>query len=304
MAVFTLGDVDVAFVHAFDDNLTILAQQEDAVIANTVRQKTGVVGKTYNFELLGAVTLTTVTTRHQPTPILTPPHGRRRCFFTDKAGAILLDDFDEIKMLISPQSAYAKILANSRNRTADQIIIDALPAAATQVGADDTTSTTTLAQAVTDSGTGAQVIANGSANLTMTKIRQASRILNVNNIPQSDRYFVYSPQGMEKLLSDSTVTSSDFSTIRALMSGGFGMDEMWMGFKWRMSTLLPKTGNIRSCYAYWKEAVGYAVALMGQPEIDKRADLNNSVQVLLKYSAGATRIQDAGVVQVDIDESA
>jgi hypothetical protein len=37
--------------------------------------------------------------------------------------------------------------------------------------------------------------------------------------------------------------------------------------------------------------------------VDRRPDLMNAWQVLVQCSAGAVRILDAGVVQIDIDES-
>ncbi|MGH6782816.1 MAG: phage capsid protein, partial [Sphingomonadaceae bacterium] len=149
----------------------------------------------------------------------------------------------------------------------------------------------------------ANQIANGGTNLTMAKIRQSARILNVSDVEQEGRYFHYSPQGMEKLLADTQVTSSDFSTIQALTFGTFPMDAMWMGFKWRMSTVLPISGNIRSCIAYQKNAVGLAVGLFQDIRVNEAPHKWNNVQVVLKLSAGAVRTDEAGVVQIDIDES-
>ena len=69
------------------------------------------------------------------------------------------------------------------------------------------------------------------------------------------------------------------------------------------SPILPKTGNIRSCFAYHKGAVGLSIGKEATPEVDKRPDLMNLWQVLVQGSLGAVRILDAGVVQIDIDES-
>lgn len=291
--------IDSAFIHAVDDNIAVLAQQQVAKCsgADCIRREDGVTGVTKDFERIGPIEMVNLTARHQDTPLVDTPHSRRRAFFTDAAIADLVDDVDKVKMLIDAQSAYAQNFARSRNRKMDRIVIAAFNAAATNMSAADSVSSTTALPA-------AQAIANGGTNLTMAKVNSVVDIFNSQDVDPDDRYFVYSSAGMKKLLGDSTVTSSDFSTIQALTRGVFPMDATWMGMKWRLSTLLPKVANIRSCFAWQKNAMGLAVGLLSAIEIDKRADKNNSTQVLLKLSAGAVRIDDAGVVQVDIDESA
>ena len=67
--------------------------------------------------------------------------------------------------------------------------------------------------------------------------------------------------------------------------------------------ILPKTGNIRTTYLYHREAMGLSIAKDITVEVDRRADLMNSWQVLVQGSLGAVRILDAGVVTIDFDES-
>jgi hypothetical protein len=87
------------------------------------------------------------------------------------------------------------------------------------------------------------------------------------------------------------------------------MDATWYGFKWRMSTRLPLavapagTANIRSCIAVQKQAVGLAVSLVKELEVTTAVHKWNNPQVVIKLSAGGVRIDDNGVVQVDVDES-
>ncbi len=291
--------VDSAFIHAVDANVSVLAQQMIAKVSDAaaVRREEGVVGVTKDFERIAAADMQILTSRHQDTPLANTEHSRRRAFFTDLGIGDFIDDVDKVKMLIDAQSVYAQNFARSRLRALDDRVIAAFNAAATDMSkADTVTGTTALPSA--------QVIANGSANLTMTKVNSVVDIFNSQDVDPDDRYFCYSSAGMKKLLADSTVTSSDFSTIQALTRGVFPMDATWMGMKWRLSTRLPKTGNIRSCFAWQKNAIGLAIGLMSDIEIDKVPMKLNSTLVQLKLSAGAVRIDDKGVVQVDIDESA
>jgi hypothetical protein len=128
--------------------------------------------------------------------------------------------------------------------------------------------------------------------------------MNAATVLMSDRYMLYSPAGMEKLLTDTTVISSDFNTNQALVQGGFPRDQVWMGFKWRASTRLPITGTIRSMFAYQKLGMGIATGnVPNASRIGERADKNYSTQVYQCLVVGATRIEEVAVVQIDIDEN-
>jgi hypothetical protein len=186
-------------------------------------------------------------------------------------------------------------LAHSRNRKIDRINIAAALGDSIAVSAADALTTIPLPAG--------QKIADGGTSLTMDKVGATKALMDDAEIDEEDRYFFYGPQCMRKLLQDTKVTSSDFNTIKALVEGGFPMDQKWYGFYWRSSTLLPKAGNIRSCVAWQKLCIGTAVGKYGNVETSTRADLNNAPQLLLWLGAGATRIDDAGVVQIDCDES-
>lgn len=290
--------VDVAFVQAFQDTVQILAQQKPSKFRDAVRFRTGVVGKYDHFERLGGAELGTVIARHSPHIVLNPEHSRRRAIFVDKDGTVLLDTFDQVKMLIDPQSEYAQLLSYATNRAIDSTILTAAIASATAVSAADATSAVTLASWKS----GVHVIANGGTNMTMAKLRLAKRRMDEDDVEEEDRHLAISPAGLDKLLSDSTVTSSDFNTIRALVNGEINT---YLGFMFHKTTMLALAGNIRSCIAWQKQGIGCSLGLEVVPEIDRRVDLaGNPIQVAAKLSLGGVRIEEARVVQIDIDESA
>lgn len=290
--------VDRGFVHAYTREIHRISQQEPTKLRAAARVKTGVTGKTYNYERLGASDLASITARHQPTPLLNPEHSRRRATLSDRGGAILLDKHDEPKLLIEPENDYARNHAASINRYYDDLIIAALTGSATAVDETDATSSVTLASFAS----GTHVIANGGTGLTFAKVNQANRLLNVQDVPFGDRYFAISPVGLEDLLATTQATSADFVNLKALQSGR--LEGPWMGFNWIVSTRLAITGNIRSCIAWHKNGVGLAVGIDMYASVSTRHDLNDATQVYAAASAGAVRIEEALVVQVDIDESA
>lgn len=285
---------DVAFNHAYSQEIIRQYAATEDKIGNSVRRKTGVVGKTYNFERLGSSDLQTITTRHQPVIVLSPTHSVRRVTFTDKGGAILLDKNDEWKMLIQPKNDYARNHAEAYRRFINDLVIDAATGSATAVDAADATSSVTI-------GAGQQIAA-GSVGLTFEKVNQALRILNTNNVPQDNRYFLVSPQGVEDLLAEAEVASRDYNEMQALKDGQ--MRGVFMSFNWVMTTQLNISSTTRTCIAYHRDSIGLAMPVELEVKISQRDDLATMPwQANAICSAGAVRLQEEGVVQVDITEA-
>lgn len=295
--------VDVAQVTAFDALVHHKVAENPDQFRSAVDTRTGIKGKSYNVEILDSIQFTPVTTRHQDTPLTPNVHTRRRCTVSDLAASELIDELDEIKMLISPGSDYARRMAEAYNRLIARTVVNAAIGNALNIAADDSLSTSPLPSA--------QQIANGSTGMTMAKLRQLNRMFDVNAVPRGRRTIVVSPFAIEDLLADPQVTSSDFSSLQALQYGTFPENAMWMGLRWvvvsdEVSTgealILPLAAGVRSCVAFDRLGVRLYIARDFQTEMDKRPDKLNSLQILVKVSLGATRVEDKRVIQVDIAE--
>ena len=274
------SQVNAAFVQKFRDNFIHLSQQKGSKLRESVRVHTDVVGKYDHFDRIGQTSAQLITSRHADTPTVDTPHSRRRVTLADYNWADLVDRADEIKMLSSPASEYMKAGVWAMGRTMDDIIITAFNGSATSVSSDDSTSSVSF-----DSN---NQIAHGSADLSLAKVIQAAKILADNDVdPDEERYAVVGPAQIEAMLNTSTVTSSDYNSIRLLMKGEI---DTFMGFKWITSTRLPKSGNYRKVFFYAKSAMGLSVGLDVVTSIDKRPDKNNSMQPYAQMSLGSTRI--------------
>ena len=288
------SQVNAAFVQKFRDNFIHLSQQKGSKLRESVRVHTDVVGKYDHFDRIGQTSAQLITSRHADTPTVDTPHSRRRVTLADYNWADLVDRADEIKMLSSPASEYMKAGVWAMGRTMDDIIITAFNGSATSVSSDDSTSSVSF-----DSN---NQIAHGSADLSLAKVIQAAKILADNDVdPDEERYAVVGPAQIEAMLNSSTVTSSDYNSIRLLMKGEI---DTFIGFKWITSTRLPKSGNYRKAFFYAKSAMGLSVGLDVVTSIDKRPDKNNSMQPYAQMSLGSTRIEEAKIVEVSCDESA
>ena len=302
--------IDTAFVHEFENRIHRLVAENPTAWRNAVRVKSGVRGKSYNVERLGSIELVGVAGRHADTPLTPFTHSRRRLTLTDKNAAELIDDLDEVKMLISPESDYAQRFAEAFNRHVADVVIAALNGNSTAVDNADALTSVALSQAAVpvgaraNAGIGANVIASGSTGMTMAKLRQINRVMDLNFVPRDgQRRIAVSPWAIEDLLADSTVTSSDFSSLQALQYGTFPENATWMGFSWIISNQLPLSSTTRTALAWHKEAAVLGIARDFQTEIDKRPDKNNSTQVLVKTSIGCVRVEEELVVSCDYVEA-
>ena len=284
--------LSVAYVQAYSDNVIHLAQQAPSKFRMAARIKDGIIGKSCHFDRIAPTAAVKRTSRHAPTPLVNTQHSRVRVSLDDYDWGDLIDQNDDIRLLIDPTAEYTINAAKAMNRTWDDLLIAAFNAAITLVAADDTTSTSALAAA--------NVIANGGTGLTVAKLRQAVRVLDAGDVDEADRFFAFSPIGKEDLLATTEVTSSDFNTVRALASGEI---DTFLGMKFILTTRLPVAANIRSGFAWQKNAMGLAIGRDTQNFVEPRYDLNGATQVRFTLAGGATRVDNAGVVQVDFDES-
>lgn len=86
--------------------------------------------------------------------------------------------------------------------------------------------------------------------------------------------------------------------MRALAEGKI---DTFMGFKFKIVKRLPLVGGVRTCVAFQKGAM-QATRYMKPTSLTVRDDLRNSLQIYDTGLIGAARLQDEGVVQIDVAE--
>ena len=285
------AQITTAFSQQFSTNVQLLSQQRGSILRGGVSEES-VTGEKAFFDQVGAAAAVKRTSRHGDTPVVETPHSRRMVTMDSYEWADLIDDVDKVKMLIDPTSTYAQAAAAAMGRAMDDAIITAATGTA-KTGKSGGTSTSML---------GANQIANGSADLTVAKLIQAKKILDNGSVdPSIPRHIAVGPDQIEALLNTTSVTSSDFNTVKALVQGEINT---FMGFQFHMSTRLSKSGNIRTCFAWAEDGIKLAVGKDVMSRIDERSDKSYSTQVYYCATFGATRMEEAKVVQIDCDESA
>jgi hypothetical protein len=195
-------------------------------------------------------------------------------------------------MLIDPTSTYAQAAASAMGRAMDDEIIAAATGTAF-TGETGSTSTTLPA---------GQQIAHGSADLTLAKLITAKKTLDLASVdPSIPRYIAVGPNQIEALLNNTTVTSSDFNTVKALVQGEI---DTFLGFKFIVTNRLALASNIRTCFAWAEDGLALGIGKDVTARIDERADKGYATQVYYCMSIAATRMEEEKVVSIACDESA
>jgi hypothetical protein len=283
--------VTTAFVQQFGSNVELLSQQMGSRLRSAVSEES-VTGEKGFFDQIGSTAAQKRTSRHGDTPIMDTPHSRRMVTMDEYEWADLVDSADKVRMLADPTSAYARSAANAMGRAMDDVIITAATGSAS-TGKSGSTSTALPA---------ANIVAAGSADMTVAKLLSAKKILDEADVdPSIKRYIVVAPAQIEALLGITSVTSSDFNTVKALAQGEVNS---FLGFEFITSTRLAVASSIRTCFAWAEDGIKMGVGKDIVSRIDERADKSYSTQVYYCAQFGATRMEEDKVVSILCDESA
>lgn len=279
--------ITTAFVNQFSSNIQMLSQQMGSLLRNAVDVET-VNGEKAFFDQVGSAAAVLRTTRHADTPLIDTPHSRRMVTLSDYEYADLVDDQDKVRLLVDPTSTYARAAAAAMGRAMDDVIISAALGSA-KTGKDGSTTTAF--------DTSNNQIAAGGNGLTLAKLIEAKEILDSGDVdPSIPRYIACSPKQISDLLNNTTVTSSDYNTVKALAMGEINS---FVGFNFIVTNRLGVDGSSnRRVFAWAMDGIKAAIGKEPTARIDERADKSYATQIYYSMTLGATRMEEKKVVEV------
>ena len=136
--------------------------------------------------------------------------------------------------------------------------------------------------------------------MTKTKCINAKKLLDIDEVEPTDRFMVHSAYQLADLLNTTEVTSADYNVVRSLVQGELNT---WLGFTWIHTELCTLTSSVRYCYAFQRKGLQLAIQKDVEGRIDERPDKNYAWQVYMRIALGATRLEEARVVQIACYES-
>lgn len=291
--------ITTAFIDQFRSNISMLLQQRGSALRDAVTVDTAIKGKKSFVDQIGATAAVDVTSRHGDSPLVNTPHSRRMLTMTSTDWGDLIDDFDQVRMLIDPESSYAQNAAWAFGRRLDDHIVTAATGNAS-TGVDGSTTTSfpaagTIAVDYVESGGAAD------SNLTVAKLRRASELLSANEVPMEDRHIAVTASNLMALLRDTAVTSSDFNSVKALVNAELNT---FMGFQFHRTQRIAEVTatNVRSCLAFHKTGIMLGMGSEIRTRVEERADKRFSTYVYLSMDAGATRLEEGKVIEILADE--
>jgi len=273
-----------AFVTLFDAEVK-QAYQGKAMLVPAVRQRRGVEGSTVKFPKVGKGVATVRVPQTDVTP-LNVAFSTVTCTLVDYNAAEYSDIFNQAKVNFDERQELVQVVASAMGRRQDQIILDALTASSTSL-------------------TVSNDIGGTDSNLNVAKLREAKRLMDKNNVPPEGRHIIIHGNGLASLLSETSVTSSDFNSVKALVQGDINS---FLGFTFHMLGDRSEGGLVidgsldRSCFAFHQMAVGYGEGIGMRTEINYIAE-KTSFLVNEVFSAGAIAIDDEGIVKITCRET-
>jgi N4-gp56 family major capsid protein len=270
-----------AFTQLFDAEVK-QAYQSSRALAGLTRERTNVEGNQVKFPKIGKGTATVRVPQTDVTP-LNVTYSQITATMSDYIAAEYSDIFSQQKVNFDERRELVQVVGNAIGRRMDQLVIDALNA-----------SSTSLTVATTIGGAG--------TNMNIEKLIEAKKLLDANNVPSEGRCMIIHANNLAGMLGETEITSSDFATVKALVSGEV---DTFMGFKFvtlgdRDEGGLP-IPSTRTCFAFHKDAMGMGIGMNQKSEINYVPE-KTSFLVSSMFSAGAVAIDDEGIVKISCTE--
>lgn len=282
--------ITTAFVKQYTANVQHLSQQKGSRLRSCVRVES-IGAEAAFYDQIGQATARKRTSRHADTPLISTPHARRKVVPVFYDWADLIDKPDKVRTLIDPTNEYSLAGAYAMGRAMDDEIIAAAN------GTAYTGQEGTVAVPLPSS----QKVPVGTAGLTVQKLILAKEILDSSDVDEEEeRFIAVTAKQLSDLLKTTEVTSADYNSVKALVKGEI---DTFMGFKFKRTQRLGLvTAGVRACLAWTKTGILIAVGEEPQGRISERPDKNYSTQVYYGMGIGATRMEEAKVVEIACQE--
>lgn len=268
-----------AFVTLFDAEVK-QAFQAKSQLRGLTRMRTGVEGSTAKFPKLGSGVAMQRVPQTDVVP-LNATWSTVTATLSDWIAPEYSDIFNQAKVNFDERRELVTLVSNAIGRRMDQVILDALAATSTTFSVSNDIGTT-------------------DSNMNVAKLREAKKFLDAANVPAEGRVCIMHANGLSGLLADTTATSSDYNSVKALVSGEINT---YLGFNIitigdRAEGGLSRDGSLdRTCFAFHKDAIGYAEGIAPKTEINYIPE-KTSWLVAAMFSAGAVEIEKEGVVKI------
>jgi roadblock/LC7 domain-containing protein len=282
--------ITAAFVQQWDTAIRMECAQRDSRLMKAVTDKGSITGKAFTINNLaddGSLIDENII-RLGDTEWSDASHTARICNMRDFYKAFPLDRADIPKMIVNPVTGgdYMTLLMGQKNRRIDNMIYRACR------------DSITLESGGTVALPAGQKIAAGGTAFTKAKLIGARKIFRRNECDAEsgeELYITYNDEMLEDILTDTTLTSSDFMSVKMLQDGD--VSRKWMGFNWIPFNGIELTGGSYFTVAWAKSGIHFGKGFE-EGNVTRRGDKKDAWQVSMAASYGAGRQDEKKVVEI------
>lgn len=213
--------------------------------------------------------------------------------------AVLIDRLDTLKMIYDPTSPYVQRFREAAARKQDMIVMDKFFATA-KSGKEATIDVAFPA---------GDVVVHGTTGLTVAKLRSLRKLMKKRHVDlRTQRPFIaVTAEQIDNLLGETAVNSFDYNAVKPLVNGevsGF-MGFEFVPFETYFSDAIPShadSGTVRDCPVWVPDGMHFGTWDDLTILINSRPDKNNIKQIHGTFTAGAVRLEEGKVFQLQCKE--
>lgn len=272
----------------YDELVKLEYQSKGFRLRDTMRYRSGVIGSTVQFRKVGEV-IAQPTAYQNTIAIQDPGFTGYTATLQKYAAGTAVDTIEELTVNFDVKRELVMVIAAAIGRRSDQIMINSLNVSGTTNDVPVTT------------GTG-----GGNKNMNYAKLRAMVSYFETLAVPPQDRYLAMTGNNLAALLADDQMISNRYTDNYAVVRGTLEESNV-MGCNIRIIPDMPEgglplSGNIRTCFAWHRDALGFG---LGQ---DMRVEINylpREVSWFVNglFFAGAVAIDTKGIITIENDES-
>jgi hypothetical protein len=299
--------IEEHLVKQYSQNVLYLASQEMSKLRGTVINE-DVQGEEKFWDQYGTVEMLERTTRFGDSPInITPRESRRLTLFAYETGEPI-DSFDTVRMLNDPASPIVRRHSEAVARQFDRTIIENLLGPAV-VGRKSPTVVNLPAGHVIAVDNHAYnhetaTVTSGNVGLTIGKLLATKAAFGRADVdtPSGGFHIAVTEEQIVDMLRLIPTTSADFNMVKALAQGDINS---FMGFNFHVVTpsLLPLSAAGHRRVPVWTpDAAVLGIGQDMRAYVDRRSDKSFNWYTYMELFIGATRVEEAKVVEILCNE--
>lgn len=293
-------------VKMYTANVRAAITKKGGLLTGTVSSGSYSGDKSQVVNFIGPVEFAERTNVYGDTKLTELEHTSRWISGTEYDCAVLVDRLDTIKMIYDPTSPYVERFREAAARKMDEIVMAKFfaPAKAGKEGTDIV------------NFPNRDIIPHGGTRMSVAKLRALRKLIKKRHIDlRSMRPTIcVTSEQVDDLLGEVAVTSSDYNAIKPLVDGEVSN---FMGFNFLPyedngdstggrgipSTDVAGPATIRNLPVWVPDGMHFGAWAGLEIVIGNRADKNNIKQIHGTFTAGATRLEEGKVFQLQVVET-